>query len=374
MFKKMLMIALCLMALTAFQVNAAVRDEITFPDIEGYTTITADMHMHTVFSDGTVWPTVRVQEGWRNGLDAISITDHIEYLPHEDDVKPEFNRPYEIAKPEADSMHIHLIRGVEITRDEPHGHFNALFLEDCNAVNVPDQKDAVRIAYEQGAFITWNHPEWKRTGGDVWGTIQQEYFDLGWMHGIEVFNGHSYYKNAHQWAMDKNLTIIAATDIHSPIDDAYDTRQGELRPMTLIFVSENSLSGIKEALFARRTVACSNNTLVGREEWVRPIYEASVTIQQPSVILKGKTPFMVPIHNSSPVSYELKADGRVQGISFPNTVTLSAGKTVMLRIQGGGSRTSGQESVSIPYQVKNIWTAPDMPLKTTFDLQVTFSE
>ena len=35
---------------------------IKFPDIEGYKTIKTDFHMHSVFSDGNVWPTIRVQE------------------------------------------------------------------------------------------------------------------------------------------------------------------------------------------------------------------------------------------------------------------------------------------------------------------------
>ncbi|MGD8499689.1 MAG: hypothetical protein PVJ86_03535, partial [Phycisphaerales bacterium] len=56
-----------------------VRHEINFPDILNYKTLKCDLHMHTVFSDGSVWPTVRVDEAWREGLDAISITDHIEY-------------------------------------------------------------------------------------------------------------------------------------------------------------------------------------------------------------------------------------------------------------------------------------------------------
>ena len=374
MMKKTLLITAVLLTAFMFQSQAAVRTELTFPNIEGYQTITADLHMHTVFSDGVVWPTVRVQEAWRNGLDAISITDHIEYLPHKDDVRPEFNRSYEIAKPEAENMHVILIRGAEITRDEPHGHFNAIFLQDCDALNVPDQKDAVRIAHEQGAFITWNHPEWKRTGDSVWGDIQQEYLELGWMQGIEVFNGRSYYKNAHQWAIDKNLTMLSTTDVHSPIDEAYDFSRGEQRAMTILFVKENSAVGIKDALFDKRTVAYSNNTLIGREAWVRPLFESSVAVETPEATLKGKTPFMVSIHNSSPVSFELKADGHVRGISFPNTLTLPAGKTVLLRLQGGGSKTSGQENISLPYQVTNIWLAPDTFLPITLDLQVTFSE
>ena len=50
---------------------------IAFPDIPGYLTLKCDLHMHTVLSDGYVWPTIRVQEALKDGLDAISITEHL---------------------------------------------------------------------------------------------------------------------------------------------------------------------------------------------------------------------------------------------------------------------------------------------------------
>ena len=80
------------------------RTEINIPDIPGYLTLKCDFHMHTVFSDGDVWPTVRVQEAWVEGLDAIAITDHIEYQPHSQDVETDHNRAYEIAKPDQKSV------------------------------------------------------------------------------------------------------------------------------------------------------------------------------------------------------------------------------------------------------------------------------
>ena len=45
--------------------GADVRHEIHFPNLPGYQTLKCDLHMHTVFSDGEVWPTVRVREAWR---------------------------------------------------------------------------------------------------------------------------------------------------------------------------------------------------------------------------------------------------------------------------------------------------------------------
>ena len=49
------------------------------PDIPGYLTLKADFHLHTVFSDGHVWPSFRVREAIRDGLDVISLTEHIDY-------------------------------------------------------------------------------------------------------------------------------------------------------------------------------------------------------------------------------------------------------------------------------------------------------
>jgi len=63
------------------------RENIIIPDVGNYQVLKCDFHMHTVFSDGQVWPSVRNQEAWQEGLDAYAITDHIEYTPHKDDVK-----------------------------------------------------------------------------------------------------------------------------------------------------------------------------------------------------------------------------------------------------------------------------------------------
>src|SRR5690554_7062845 len=59
------------------------RYNIRIPDIDGYKTLKGDFHIHTVFSDGKVWPDQRVKEAWNEGLDVIAITDHIEYRPNQ---------------------------------------------------------------------------------------------------------------------------------------------------------------------------------------------------------------------------------------------------------------------------------------------------
>ena len=53
---------------------AAIQHRLVFPDTENYRVLSADLHTHSVFSDGHVWPNIRVAEGLREGLDVIAIT------------------------------------------------------------------------------------------------------------------------------------------------------------------------------------------------------------------------------------------------------------------------------------------------------------
>ncbi len=75
-----------------------------FPDIDNYITLKCDLHIHTAFSDGQVWPDYRVTEAIMDGLDVIAITDHIEYTPHEDYLNCDFNTSLKLLKKKAKNM------------------------------------------------------------------------------------------------------------------------------------------------------------------------------------------------------------------------------------------------------------------------------
>jgi 3',5'-nucleoside bisphosphate phosphatase len=170
--KNLIAVITCLFSLTGINLSAQksgtivmddivrshYRQEILIPDLPGYKTLKCDFHIHTVFSDGTVWPTVRVNEAWEDGLDAIAITDHIEGQPKK--LPGQKHTEYEIALASAQGADIILVKGGEISRSMPPGHFNALFIKDVNALDVPDYLDAIGEAIKQGGFIIWNHPGW----------------------------------------------------------------------------------------------------------------------------------------------------------------------------------------------------------------------
>ena len=136
----------------------ALGTSMDFPNILGYKTLKCDFHQHTVFSDGEVWPSIRVRESLMDHLDAISLTEHIEYQPHLGDIPhKDRNRSYQIALKEAKNHDLIIVKGAEITRAMPPGHSNAIFIEDPNKLLVNDYKDAYREANRQHGFVFWNH-------------------------------------------------------------------------------------------------------------------------------------------------------------------------------------------------------------------------
>ena len=47
---------------------------IVFPDTKQFKTVITDLHTHSVFSDGHVWPNIRVSEALWDVIDALAIT------------------------------------------------------------------------------------------------------------------------------------------------------------------------------------------------------------------------------------------------------------------------------------------------------------
>ncbi|MBN1362803.1 MAG: hypothetical protein JW993_19550 [Sedimentisphaerales bacterium] len=356
------MMGMCLVLLAATGLFAQVRREIRIPDIPGYRTLKCDLHTHTVFSDGLVWPTVRVDEAWREGLDALSITDHIEYQPHKDDVPTNFERPYEIALPRAKERDILLIRGAEITRETPPGHFNAIFLDEIKPLDTEDLLDCMDAADKQGAFIFWNHPGWipeKKGWFDIHTTLYQNKY----LRGIEVVNGSGYDAQAHAWALEKRLTFLGNSDIHAPSMLAESLPESH-RSMTLVFAQARSVPALKEALIEGRTAIWCQDRLIGRPEYLEAIFDASVTLTDIQYDA-----------DANQVSFRLKNDSDIgitmtrTGRAGPRSISLPPGTMVLVRTPVPDVATP----LTLEYTVTNFLAAPDegLPIRLTVPGQIT---
>ena len=326
--------------------NPPKRQMIQIPGFGGYQTLKCDFHMHTVFSDGLVWPSIRVQEAWQEGLDVMAITDHVEYTPHANDVKVNHNRPYELAAGLAAENNLIYIKGTEITRNTPPGHFNALFIGDASGYvsdrSGENDRNAVQKAVEQDAFIFWNHPGWKVNsidGSYEWIDFVDQLNTKKELNGIEVFNGFGFHKKALDWCVDHNLTVMGTTDIHNLIAHDYQLGNNVHRSMTLVFAKERTAASVREALEAGRTVAWSSKYIAGKEEHVKNLFNACVEMGTPFYSKKGTgsngaetVTNYYEIRNNSDLYFELElksGEGTGKVTLFPCTsqvITAPAGQ------------------------------------------------
>jgi len=307
-----------------------VRRIIRLPSVNGLVAVKCDLHNHTVFSDGDVWPTARVREAWQDGLDAISITDHTSADPSKRNVTGGPNSSYEIAKPEADRRGLILIQGTEITRSkEEGGHLNAIFITDATkTLDIPTE-DAVREAVKQGGFIIWNHPGWAIDTCMMF-DVNRRLIESGDIHAVEVFNEAEWYPRALSWSRDLNLAPMAATDIHYLTNSFYRISGNAIRPMTIVLARERTQEAIKEALFNRSTIAFFRGMLAGNSRLLSDFFFASVTLQKlsttydrdrnasnhylltnpydvPYVIQLDSSPKKITLHANSEITFTLPA-------------------------------------------------------------------
>ncbi len=320
------------------------RENIIIPNVDNYQVLKCDFHMHTVFSDGLVWPSIRNQEVWEEGLDAYSITDHIEYTPYKADVNVNHNRGFELLKESAEKSNLIMVKGTEVTRRTPPGHFNAIYIDDASDYieeRSTDEHDraAVMKAVEQDAFVFWNHPGWQPgiEGSYEWLPFIENLYQNNALHGIEVINGFGFHMKALDWCIDKGLTVMGTSDMHNLVAHDYDMNKDYVhRTMTLVMAKERTAESIREALEAGRTVAWASKYLVGKEENVKALFDACVELMPSHYSEERRNGDKInyyELRNNSDLYFELiikDGNSSTQVVLFPRStqnVTTSASNT-----------------------------------------------
>lgn len=313
----------------------ALGTSLQFPNILGYQTLKCDFHQHTVFSDGEVWPSIRVREALMDNLDVISLTEHLEYQPHLGDIPhKDRNRSYQIAVKEAKNHELIIVKGSEITRTMPPGHSNAIFIEDANKLIANDYLDAFKEAKNQTAFVFWNHPYETPKNDNVTFLYEanKKLIDNNLVQGIEVVNTHTYSKEALQIAYENNLTLMGTSDIHGLID--WDYKKGTIghRPITLVFSKDKTQNNIKLALFDHRTVVHYDNTLIGRDSLLIPLINASLVVKKSFYEPKSKV-LSVELENVSSCDFILQNQSEFSLVESTDIIQIAGKVTITLNFR-----------------------------------------
>lgn len=346
------------------------RVEMVLPQVRGFNIYKADLHNHTIFSDGSTTPEFRVQEAWHDGLDVIAVTEHVEYRPYEGKmvnfltgyvpkgtkvqnnsvinkaandagILSDLNYPVKLYQNAAKAYGITVIPGVEITRaPETIGHYNALFTKDNNTIYAADPLQSIRNAKAQGAIIMQNHPGWRRTSLDML-EFEEKVYGEKLISGIEIMNGGEFYPRAITRAQKNKFFMSANTDIHGSTSEDYIIGGNGPRNMTFIFAQENTLEALREALESRRTLAYSHGTLAGEEGLLVDLFKASVATKVIQTAANGSK--TVQLTNNSSIKYTLR---------FGNA------NPVILKPFTSIRATTGKDG-KLAVKVENMWCGED---------------
>lgn len=349
--------------------------QMRFPDTAGGTMVlTVDLHTHSVFSDGQVWPSIRVEEADRDGLDALAFTEHLEHQPKQADIPhPDRNRSFEVATQAAAGQKIGgvmLINGAEISRGMPPGHVNAVFLQDANKLLTADAADAVRAANDQGAFVFWNHPNWLPHAPDGVAKIypfHQELIRAGKLHGVEVANGtlDAYSEHALAIALEYNLAVLGTSDIHGLVDWTHNGGHGGHRPLTLVLSKERTPAALKQALFDGKTVAWINDDLIGKAENVDQVVRACLSLQ-PKAYLPNSSVLEVSLVNRCPLAFTIENAGERTFYNVSDVVRVERYDETTLQVRMNEER----QALALDLEVLNTQVRPREHLLTTLSVDV----
>ena len=310
----------------------------------------------------------------------MAITEHLEYQPYRDDIPhPDRNRAFELAVKEnkqgRKQTDLLLIPGAEITRKYAPGHVNALFIEDTNPLltvkhrreeSFDTARKALKAAKAQQGFMIWNHPAWPRDfpNGVIQLTkAQKTLFGEGLIQGIEVANGEYFNDSSLQVALDYDLTIIGASDIHGLIDYDYDITNGDHRTVTLAFAEERSVEGIASAFFQRRTVALYNRQFIGRESDLKTLFHSLVSFKRLPPRRKNSQQIAVRISNKGPIDITLEVIGDVSLNKSAGFITVPAQSSTVVTVLD----SFPERDIDFGFIWLNSWSAP----KTHQTIKVT---
>mgnify|MGYP001432156382 CR=1 FL=1 len=387
--------------------NSGLDRTISFPDTKDYLTISSDLHTHSVFSDGHVWPNIRVAEAEKDSIDVLAITEHLEYQPHTNFIPNEDrNAAYIEAMKASKGTDLIVISGSEITREMPPGHMNAVFIEDANKLfnmdknllpeakgliderakemNLSEEEmvviekyalgnlwpaiEALLEAKRQGAFVFWNHPMWGSQAPDGVARLSdmhKDFISKDLMHGIEIVNTDTYSEEAFQIALDNNLALIGTSDVHNLIEWDYDVHKNEHRPITLIFAKKRTEKSIREALFDRRTVVVYKDRLIGRNDDLMPLLESILTAKSDGY-RRGTNILKVKLSNNSSSNMSLKNLSEVNFSDSDDFIMVPKKGAVILNIK----TLEKLKSLNLQFEVQNALTAPKQNPVIEFEIGI----
>ena len=138
--------------------------------------------------------------------------------------------------------------------------------------------------------------------------------------------------------------------------------------MTLVLAEERSQESMKAALFERRTVVWYKNMLLGREEHLDLLLEASLTLHDADY--HDREQLRVKITNTSDVDFRLRSKGEYGFAGDTDLIDVPQHSTVSLTVKTGKK----VNEIELPFKVLNALQEPKKTASITLRAAVKTEE
>lgn len=225
---------------------------------QGTQLVHADLHNHTVLSDGDGDPELAFDSMRQAGLDVAALTDHTTLLGIEGLTRPEWNLTGSLADAADDPGQFTALRGFEWSHPLL-GHVNVWFTDEFeDLLGASSMGGLYDWLVDRDGLASFNHPgrEWGRFDNfDFSATV----FDQ--LVGLEMFNRREDYL-FHRWSDGYSSPLVACLNAGwrtglSGVTDEHGTDWGlpEGKGRSGLWVAENTRTAVFEAMQARRFFA-----------------------------------------------------------------------------------------------------------------------
>jgi hypothetical protein len=135
--------------------------------------------------------------------------------------------------------------------------------------------------------------------------------------------------------------------------------------MTWVIAAENSPQALKQALLDGRTIVYWQDTLIGKEEFLRPLFNRCVSLSSSELNFTESSTILLQIQNPSDLQFTLKAENPPPGISYAESMNVPADRTTLFQIRWD-KKTELPDLLQLDFVVSNLWIAPEKGLPITF--------
>ncbi|MCK4944527.1 MAG: hypothetical protein KAS65_13170, partial [Candidatus Aminicenantes bacterium] len=138
----------------------------------------------------------------------------------------------------------------------------------------------------------------------------------------------------------------------------------------LVFAKEWTLKGVRDAFENRRTLIYDRHFVMGREEWLTPLFESCIDLITKALSSNKSGKALIRITNNSDIPIMIKTNYSSDAYTLTEKISILPQTTEILTLRFNEEANPGVYYLNIPITVTNFLKNPRQGINSTLKLKV----